>query len=45
MAAVLEEHELGAADVGGELLGAHGLVPRAGAANAMYSVPAASTEG
>lgn len=44
MAAVLEEHELGAADVGGELLGAR-LVPRAGAANAMYSVPAASTEG
>ena len=29
MAAVLEEHELGAADVGGELLGAHGRVPRA----------------
>ena len=29
IAAVLEEHELGAADVGGELLGAHGKVPRA----------------
>ena len=42
MAAVLEEHELGAADVGGELLGAHGRVPRAeaqGPSWPMSSVP------